>query len=89
MGNGRMQFDMELGRAGRSAKAVDEEEPFRILILGDLSGRSTAQRTPAFAQRVPIGVDVDNLDTGVCATRAAIGFDSGWRSADHRILGYR
>jgi type VI secretion system protein ImpC len=62
MGNGRMQFDVNLGRSGRSGKGLDDEEPFRILVLGDLSGRTNAQRMPAFAQRVPIAVDVDNLD---------------------------
>jgi type VI secretion system protein ImpC len=62
MGNGRMEFDMTFGRSGRSGSVRDEEDPFRILVLGDFRGRAMEPRDPAFAQRVPISVDVDNLD---------------------------
>jgi len=62
MGNGRMQFDMTFGRSGRAGSRPDDEEPFRILVLGDFGGRTNAQRTPAFTQRLPLAVDVDSLD---------------------------
>ncbi|MEO8751097.1 MAG: type VI secretion system contractile sheath large subunit [Casimicrobiaceae bacterium] len=62
MGKERMQFDMTFGRSRGTGTRHDDEDPMRILVLGNFSGHGDAQRTPPFAQRLPIAVDIDNLD---------------------------
>ena len=43
----RLQFDLSTGRAGRGAPAArNEDEPLRLLILSDFSGRPAAERPP-------------------------------------------
>jgi type VI secretion system protein ImpC len=39
----------------------DEDVPFRVVVLGDFSGRDAPARGP-LVERVPVRVDVDNLD---------------------------
>jgi type VI secretion system protein ImpC len=56
-----MQFDFSLNKP-RSARRVDEDDVFRILLLADL-GSHTAARVP-LAQRKPLRVDIDNFDAG-------------------------
>jgi len=47
---GRMEFEWSFwARPGGSAKRVDHEEPFLILVLGDLSGRASTGRTESGA----------------------------------------
>ncbi len=62
MTDGRMQFEFRFGRPRHPASRPDGEEPFRILVLGDLTGRDPAQRSAPLAQRRPLRVNVDNLD---------------------------
>lgn len=57
----RLQFDLSSGRATTSAPARNEDEPLRLLILGDFSGAPAAERPP-LAQRPTHRVDFDNLD---------------------------
>src|SRR5688572_26485253 len=47
---------------GRSGTPREPEEPMRLLVLGDFSGRPAAERTP-LATRPTLRVDLDNLDT--------------------------
>ena len=54
----RVKFDVGFGAAGRPR---DEDEPMRLLVLGDFSGRPAAERTP-LATRAVHRVDLDNLD---------------------------
>jgi len=53
-----MEFDVEFGRRGGRR---DEEDPMRMLVLGDFSGRPAPERTP-LASRPILRVDVDTLD---------------------------
>jgi type VI secretion system protein ImpC len=54
-----MQFESSFGRAPNPGSG--DEQPFRILVLGDITGRESGQRTTPLAQRKPLQVDVDNL----------------------------
>jgi len=54
----RLMFDVGFGRAGRPR---DHDEPMRLLVLGDFSGRPAAERTP-LASRSVLRADVDTLD---------------------------
>ena len=55
---GRMEFDVGFGRAGRRR---DDEEPMRLLVLGDFSGSPASERPP-LASRPARRVDLDSLD---------------------------
>lgn len=57
---GRMEFDFTFGPPGGTRR--DEGDPLRVLVLGDFSGKPAAERPP-LAERRPIRVDVDTLDT--------------------------
>ncbi len=62
MTDGRMQFEFRFGRPRHPASRPDGEEPFRILVLGDLTGRDPAHRSVPLGHRTPLRVDVDNLE---------------------------
>ena len=55
---GHVEFDFGFGRAGRPRA---EDEPMRLLVLGDFSGKAAAERPP-LASRPITRVDVDTLD---------------------------
>ena len=55
---GHLEFDFGFGRSGRPR---DEDEPMRLLVLGDFSGKPAAERPP-LATRPIARVDVDTLD---------------------------
>lgn len=54
----RLEFDLSFGPRGRPR---DESEPMRLLVLGDFSGKPTAERPP-LASRSTMRVDIENLD---------------------------
>lgn len=58
---GRMDFELDLGGARQRRAARDESEPMRLLVLGDFSGKPSADRPP-LATRPTHKVDVDTLD---------------------------
>lgn len=62
----RMDFDVELGRPGRSSEGRRGlQGPMRILILGDLTGRETRSDRPPSAgtpARKTFSVDIDNFE---------------------------
>ena len=55
---GHLEFDFGFGRSGRPR---DEDEPMRLLVLGDFSGKPAAERPP-LATRPIARVDVDTFD---------------------------
>ena len=55
---GHFEFDFGFGRAGQPR---DDDEPMRLLVLGDFSGKPAAERPP-LANRPIARVDVDTLD---------------------------
>ena len=56
---GRMDFEFNLGRDIGPAPARRRDGPFRILVVGDFSGRDAQ----APGEQRPIAVDIDNFDT--------------------------
>jgi type VI secretion system protein ImpC len=55
---GRLEFGVGFGRRGRRR---EENEPMRLLILGDFSGKPMDERAP-LASRPIVRVDVDNVE---------------------------
>lgn len=49
---------------GPSGTPREPEEPMRLLVMGDFSGKPAAERAP-FAQRPSLRVDIDNLDATI------------------------
>lgn len=56
---GRLDFDVNFGPKGRRR---DDDEPMRLLVLGDFSGRPIGERGP-LATRAIHRIDIDSLDT--------------------------
>jgi type VI secretion system protein ImpC len=58
-------IELNIGRTPsprRRREAGDEDAaPFRIVVLGDFSGRSREERAP-LGERLPLRVDIDNVD---------------------------
>lgn len=74
---GRMQFDFDLGRAGRPRDdARSRRGAMRLLVLGDFSGKPAAERPP-LAGRPTQRVDVDNLDTVLRRLAPRVALPSG------------
>src|SRR5689334_2579149 len=56
-----VQFD--LGESPKTASAVlDEDAPFRILVIGDFGGTKQPGGREPLASRSPVGLDCDNFD---------------------------
>jgi type VI secretion system protein ImpC len=55
---GRLEFDLGFGR---TARPRDGDDPMRLLVLGDFSGKPASDRTP-LATRATQRVDIDNFD---------------------------
>ena len=56
----------------RSAIAVDPESSFRMLVMGDFSGRANRGVVEKVAGRRPVAVDRDNIDGLLSRMRAAL-----------------
>src|SRR6266851_5685618 len=69
----RISFNIEAESASDFG-AVQEDEPFRIALLGDFSGRS--ERAPV-AARKPILVDRDNFDEILGKLQATVDLPAG------------
>lgn len=57
---GPMQFDLSFGNP-RGARRVDDDDPFRILVLADMGGAARAAQP--LAARRPLALDIDNFDS--------------------------
>ena len=62
MTHGPMQFDFNFGKP-QGARRVDDEDPFRILVLADLGGSAVERAASPLAARKPLAVDIDNFDS--------------------------
>jgi len=58
-------IELNIGRVPsprrRANGGGDDAGPFRIVVLGDLSGRPRAERAP-LGERLPLRIDIDNFD---------------------------
>ena len=61
MSGGRMEFSMAFGQSPERGRAA-EDEPFRILVLSDLSGRQNRGVCDPIAGRAARTVDIDNVE---------------------------
>lgn len=68
------KIDVRLVSAGKEGRSVpDEETPFRIIVLGDFSGRANRGIADAqIAVRKPLPVDRDNIDDVLAKLHAEI-----------------
>ena len=70
-------IELNIGRVpspGRRDRAGDDAAgPFRIVVLGDFSGRPRDERAP-LGERLPLRIDIDNFDAqlGRLSPRAEI-----------------
>lgn len=88
MSQGRLQFDFSFSNPRRPAPRPDDDAPFRVLVLSDLSGRGAAAPAVALAQRKPLRVDIDTLDAVFTklAPRLAIDFGGSPLTIEFRSL---
>src|SRR6185295_10818534 len=78
----RVSFNIE-AESVSDFRAIEEDEPFRIALLGDFSGNS--ERVPVTA-RTPLLVDRDNFDEVLTELGVTVDLPTGWlqiRSLDH------
>lgn len=66
-----MKFEFTFGK-GPSANPPTPETAFRILLLGDLDGRTSRGVVQPLANRQPLPVDVDNLDIVLKRLRSGV-----------------
>ncbi|MEM7622936.1 MAG: type VI secretion system contractile sheath large subunit [Planctomycetota bacterium] len=59
-----MSFQFDGGRlsGGHGGERPGAGDPFRILVMGDFSGRASRGVVKSLADRTPVKVDIDNLD---------------------------
>ncbi|MCW5964197.1 MAG: type VI secretion system contractile sheath large subunit [Bryobacterales bacterium] len=69
MNRAEMHFEVEPG--SRTAQVIDNERVFRILVMGDFSGKEKESRGQ-LAQRRPIHVDRDNFDDVLASVRPTV-----------------
>ncbi|HEY1185512.1 MAG TPA: type VI secretion system contractile sheath small subunit, partial [Bryobacteraceae bacterium] len=82
----RVSVGIEVGeRAQPILSAPEADTPFRMLILGDFSGRGFRGERAPIAGRRPIAVDSDNLDQVLASISPAVQLPQGtlrFRSID-------
>ena len=76
---GRMEFDIGFGR---TRPRRDDDEPMRLLVLGDFSGSPVEERTPLATRRTR-RVDIDNLDDVMRQMRPRLSLPAGEIPFDH------
>ncbi len=61
---GRLEFEFTSSRSSRPTRSAPDA-PFRMLVIGDFSGRASRGVTQPLADRQPIAIDVDRFDAVV------------------------
>ena len=59
------------------AREVDSDDPFRILVLGDFSGRRNRKLCETLAGRRPTPIDLDNFDDVMAAIKPTLDLPQG------------
>jgi type VI secretion system protein ImpC len=71
---GKLRFDVELGTAPRAAARKSDEDPLRILVLADLSGRDAGSRASLVGRRIA-RIDIDDFDRVFADLAPAVNVD--------------
>ncbi len=66
-----MKIEFTFGKS-RETRPPDPETPFRILVLGDLDGRTSRNLTQPLADRRPVPVDLDSFESFLKRLRAEV-----------------
>src|SRR6185369_12787860 len=71
---GRMEFDLGFGgKVGRMRPRRGDDEPFRLLLIGDFSGRAARRaRGAPLALTKPVEVDAEAIDRAFAAFRVTL-----------------
>ena len=75
-----MKMEFTFGE-GRPTEPPSSETPFRILVLGDLDGRTSRHLTQPLAGRRPVRVDLDNFEEFLKKLRAEVQLSNGGNAA--------
>jgi type VI secretion system protein ImpC len=78
----RSDVRLDTGEAPEPARPVEPDTPFRILVLGDFSGRANRGLRSPLAGRRPREVDADSLDEAIAALGTSL-------SLPHVTLSFR
>jgi type VI secretion system protein ImpC len=74
-----LKFEFDLAPRRRVQRMLDEDAPFRILVVGDFAGAAT--RAP-LEQRKALAIDIDNLDTRFARIAPKLAFDLAGESIE-------
>lgn len=75
-----MEIEFTFGES-RPGDPPTPETPFRVLVLGDLDGRTSRDLIQPLDGRQPLSVDVDNLDSVLKRLRAEVQLEVGGATA--------
>src|SRR5579862_4384224 len=73
----RSSVVLETEAQASPALEVDSDTPFRILVLGDFSGRTNRGLTAGLAGRRPVAVDLDNFEEVMTSVLPSLRLPSG------------
>jgi len=86
----RQSFNFGFGEVPAGARRVDDEDPFRILVIADFSGRgSRGERadSAALAMLTPMRVEVDTLDGVMSRLDVSLRLDVGGTTVEIHAAG--
>ena len=75
-----LKFEFDLAPRRQTQRMLDDEAPFRILVVGDFAG-AAATRVP-LEQRKALSVDIDNLDARFARIAPKLAFDLAGESVE-------
>src|SRR5215813_8186344 len=89
---GRIGFDFQFSQPrARSASARSEENPMRILVMGDFSGRASrgVENAADLASRPIVAVDIDSFERVFSGFSPALHLSPGKAAATDAVIEFR